>query len=128
MWSDGYYYLNIYYDKDLSASFETENLRNFLMSISELKQNSNYKFSNQQDFPFTEILLLNARNSDNWSENDVNKKKTNLLAIVCQKSDEANFQKLKNVFIKITDFLSWQLVDEKNDDGIEDFVIWKSQR
>ncbi|WP_131387726.1 hypothetical protein [Flavobacterium suncheonense] len=105
-----------------------EKLVTFLMSITELKQNSNYLFANNQGFPFTEILLLNAKNIDSWSENNFAKTKVNLLAIVCEKGNDENFQKLKMMFIKIANFLSWQLVDEETDDGIENFIIWESKR
>ncbi|MEN2400124.1 hypothetical protein GKZ90_0010065 [Flavobacterium sp. MC2016-06] len=119
MWSDRYYYLNIYSDKELSTSFNTLEIRNFLESLKELKKKSDFVFNNQTDFPFTIIILLNARNIDSWSDKDVNESKTNLLSIVCAKSNDEDFKILKETFIKIAKFLNWKLIEEDSENEIK---------
>lgn len=112
MWSDQYHYFNIYYDEELSLTVQTSELKKFLLSLEELKQKSNFTFNNQIGFPFTEIILLNAKSLNSWSQNDTNKNKTNLLSIVCEKGKAESFEKLNTIFTKITEFLNWQLVEE----------------
>ena len=125
MWSDRYYYLNIYKDENLSSNRDTKELRDFIVRIPELKQVSKYEFKNIEPFPFTQLLLLNASSIDNWSDSDTNSKHTNLITIVCGKGENVDYGELKRVFIQIASFLNWKLVDEETDDGIEYFTIWE---
>jgi hypothetical protein len=127
MWSNEYYYFNIYKDKNLSADFDTKKLQFFLDTLPELKKAGDFCYKNNTTFPFTEFRLLFANSNSNYSSNDTNPIKTNLLPIVCSKYDKDNFDKYKSLFIKIASFLNWQFVDECTDDDIEDFVIWKPE-
>ena len=123
--TDKYYYLNIFHDEFLSVHRNTQELIDFLKMLPELKQTGNFTFSNSSKFPvFIDFILLNARHLNSWSDNDTDSQKTNLIAIVCAKDKPQNFEKLKELLIKIASFLKWQLVDEHTDDGIEDFIIW----
>jgi hypothetical protein len=129
MWSDKYYYLNIFHDEKLSINCNTQELIDFLKTLPELKQTGNFTFSNSSQSPtFINIILLNARELNSWSDNDTNTQKTNLIAIVCAKGNPQNFEKLKEPLIKIASFVNWQLVDEHTDDGIEDFIIWSPEK
>jgi hypothetical protein len=128
MWSDKYYYWNIYQDKQLSADFDTQTLTSFLKSLPELEQVGDYFFQSPPPFPFADISLLYARSINSWSSNDVNDKKTNLIAIVCAKDNAENFEKLKSLFIRIATFINWQLVDEQTDEGIEDYILWQPKK
>lgn len=127
MWSDRYYYLNIYKDENLSSTFDTQELREFIQKIPELKQVNNYEFRNIASFPFTQLLLLNAKSLDHWTGSDTHQKKTNLITIVCGKSEQIDFNAMKRVFIRIAAFLKWNLVDEETDDGIENYSLWKPE-
>lgn len=128
MWSDRYYYINIYHDKNLSIECNTHLLVEFLKSLPELQQTSPFKFTNTGRLPFAELLLLRAKDADSWSEaRDTSSQKTNMIAIVCAKDTPERFQQLKATFIKIASFLNWQMVDEENDEGIEDFVLWQPE-
>lgn len=128
MWSDRYYYINIYHDKGLSVECNTSQLVAFLRELPELQQKSPFEFTNTEQLPFAELLLLRAKDADNWSEaRDASSVKTNMIAIVCAKDSPEKFQQLKVAFIKIASFLNWQLVDEQTDDGIEDFVLWQPE-
>ncbi len=127
MWSDSYYYLNIYKDEDLSSNWDTKELKDFINGIPELRQVNNYEFKNIESFPFIQLLLLKARCMNNYSESDTNPNKTNLITIVCQKGKHIEFNELKRVFIQIASYLKWKLVDEETDDGIENYIIWKPE-
>jgi len=125
MQSGSYYYLNIYKDKLLSTAMSTSKLKAFLANMPELEKNGNLGFKNRKTFPFTRIMLLNAKNVDSWNENDTSNKETNLITIVCVNGKVGNWEKLENLFIKIASFLKWAIVIE---DGIEEFenqIIWK---
>ncbi|MDJ1483632.1 hypothetical protein QNI16_24245 [Cytophagaceae bacterium YF14B1] len=124
MWSDRYYYLNIYYDKQLNAEVSTARLITFLQSIPQLMQYGEFKFSNIESFPFIRILLLRAKSLSYWSDSDVDSNLTNLITIVCTKGKKEDFTKIMDVLIPIASFVNWQLVDELTDDEIEDFVLW----
>jgi hypothetical protein len=128
MWSDKLYYLNIYHDKDLSASFDTNTLSTFIKSLPDLRQISKFEFKNAPTLPPLAILLLNANSVTSWSDKDTDNKKTNLITIVCAKENKDKFESLKSTFIKIAAFVDWQLVDEQTDEGIEDFVLWKPEK
>lgn len=78
MWSDRYYYLNIYKDQSLSEDTDTRELIKFLDTIPELEKKGRFAFKNKGTFPFFTLLLLKAKNLHNWSENDSDPTKTNL--------------------------------------------------
>ena len=125
MWSDRHFYFDIYKDKNLSSSVETKSLRAFLDTLPELKKTSDFNYRNVPNSNISiDLLILYAKSVDSWSSDDTNSKKTNLLTIVCTKRDSAVFEQHKTLLIKIASFLNWQLVDERTDDGIDDFVIW----
>ncbi|MDJ1496862.1 hypothetical protein QNI19_28260 [Cytophagaceae bacterium DM2B3-1] len=124
MWSDRYYYLNIYYDKQLSAEVSTSTLITFLQSIPQLMQYGEFEFRNIESFPFTIIFLVRAQSPTSWSDRDTDINKTNLINIVCTKGKKEDFKKIMDVLIPIASFVNWQLVDELTDDEIEDFVLW----
>jgi hypothetical protein len=125
MWSDRYYYLNIFHDVELSVHCNTKELIAFLKTIPELKKNGNFTFCNKSRFPISiELILLYARHLNSWSDNDTNQERTNLIAIVCTKDNQQNFELVKSIFIKIASFVRWQLVDEHTDDEIENYIIW----
>jgi hypothetical protein len=125
MWSDKYQYLNIARDLRLSERYPTFKLVEFLGSLKELKQTSSFRFKNSSSLSsFLDIQLLKAKGFDSWSENDADASETNLLAIVCAKGDESEFEAVKNLLIRIADHLGWQLFSEETDDGEEDVVLW----
>lgn len=128
MWSDRYYYLNIYKDENLSANWDTKELREFLGGIPELIQVGKYEFKNSEPFPFTQLLLLKVRNKDNWTGSDTNSIHSNLITIVCGKGEHIDYEAIKRVFIQIASFLNSKLVDEETDDGIENFTIWEPRK
>jgi hypothetical protein len=119
MWSDRYYYLNIYKDETLSAEANTEELKNFTSTIPELEVHGKFEFKNRKTFPFPQLLLLKAKSLDSWNGNDTNYERTNLITIVCSKGKGIYFDVLKGVFIKIASFLNWILVEEETDNGIK---------
>ncbi|MCP4521626.1 MAG: hypothetical protein GY827_08045 [Cytophagales bacterium] len=125
MWSDRYYYLNIYKDKNLSASCSIKKLRKYISEIPELKQDDLYNFRNIEPFPFTTLSFLHTDNINSWNSDDIDSEKTNLITIVCEKGKHVDFEELKRVFIQIASFLGWKLVDEETDDGIEGYIIWE---
>lgn len=127
MWSDRFYYFNIYKDEYLSSNWDTKELRDFINEIPELKQVDEYEFKNNLPFPFTQLLLLNAKTIKSWTESDINSKHSNLITIVCGKGKNVDFEELKRVFIQIASFLNWKLVEEETDNGIENFVIWEPE-
>ena len=125
MWSDRYYYLNIFHDAELSVYFNTAALIEFLKTLPELKQTDNFTFSNSPEFPMhISLILLCARSLNSWNDGDTDPLRTNLIAIVCTKDKVRGFEQLKNIFIKIASYVNWQLVDELTDDDVEDEVIW----
>lgn len=127
MWSDRYYYLNIYKDQSLSADTDTRELIKFLDTIPELEKRGAFAFRNKGTFPFLDLILLKAENPSNWSENDSDPTKTNLITIVCGKGEPTDLQELLRVFVQIASFLGWILVDEETDDGIKHHEVWKPE-
>lgn len=123
MWSDRFYYLNICKDLQLSKSCSTKTLIKFISSFSEIEQVNDFKYKNSSSFPFVEMLLLNTENIDSWSEKNVSPTNTNLIAIVCSKQNVNDFKKIKNILLKISTFLNWQLINEQTDDGVENYIL-----
>ena len=128
MWSDRYYYLNIYKDESLSSDVSTIQLREFIATIPQLEQRGEFEFSNTASFPFTSLWLLKAKSICSWSSNDTDPKRTNLITIVCSKGDNVDFRVLESVFTQIASYLNWTLVDEETDDGIENYIIWAPEK
>lgn len=115
MWSDRFYYLNIYKDNTLSSNFSTKDLKKFLKSLKEFEQTGKFKYQPRAHLPFAYFLLLNVDDPNNWSDSDTSSKITNLIPIVCSKGDHVNFEVIKPAFIKIASFLNWKLIDERTD-------------
>jgi hypothetical protein len=127
MWFDSYYYLNICRDRELSENFNSTRLLNFLRSIPELQQVKEFEFRNVASFPFLQILILKAKHLNSWNADDTDSKETNLVTIVCSKSDAKDFEKIKVVLIKIASCLNWPLTDEQTEDGEENKILWTPQ-
>jgi hypothetical protein len=126
MWSDRYYYLNIVSDLELSSAFRTQDLTSFLCKQPELVRMSNFKFKNAPDFlTFTDIQLLKANNYSSWSDKDVSHETINMIAVVCAKGGSGKYEPIKNLLIRVAKFLSWQLIDEETDDGVENYIVWQ---
>jgi len=128
MWSDRYYYLNIYKNESLDGEISTKTLQAFIKSIPELvEEPEGLSYRNNNDFPFIHLELLKVKNVNSWSSNDKNKKTTNFIAIVCEKGNGLNKVELFKVCIQLAFFLNWTLVDECTDHEAENFVIWKAE-
>ncbi|PWJ38652.1 hypothetical protein [Sediminitomix flava] len=125
MWSDNYYYLNIYKDEFLSEKVSTQKILEFLNEISDLENIGDFRFQNKEHFPFIELSLLDAKSIDNWNELDSSFDDTNLITIVCTKKNHDDYKVIEKVLIKISSFLKWTLVDEETDEGVENYIIWK---
>jgi hypothetical protein len=118
-------YLNIAHDLQLSVGHSTSDLIAFLSSQNELRRESDFRFRNSPSLSsFLDVQLLKAKSYTSWSGKDIDVAETNLLAIVCAKGDNSNFERIKALLIRIADFLQWQLIDEQTDDGEEDLVLW----
>jgi hypothetical protein len=128
MWSDRYYYLNIYKDDSLSGDVSTTQLRAFIATIPQLEQRGAFEFSNTASFPFTSLWLLKAKSLRSYSSNDTDPKRTNLITIVCSKGENVDFRALESVFTQIAAYLNWTLVDEETDDGVEHYIIWEPEK
>lgn len=128
MWSDRYYYLNIYKNESLDGEISTKTLQAFIESIPELvEEPEGLSYRNNTDFPFIHLELLKVKNVNSWSSNDKNKKTANFIAIVCEKGNGKNKVELFKVCIQLASFLNWTLVDECTDHEEENFVIWKAE-
>lgn len=127
MWSDRYYYLNIYSDEELTKTCDTRSLRQFLQSLPELTQVGDFNSENSHNFPFTRLILLHTSGKGGWNDSHVSAKRTNLIDIVCAKGEDVPFDCMSATFIKIAKFLNWKLIDELTDDDVENFVIWEPE-
>lgn len=125
MWSNKYYYLNIYKNETLECEVSTQLLREFINGIPELVQKGNFAFENRYPFPFTKVLLIKANSLDSWNDKDTDEHRTNLITIVCAKGAGIDFFELKRVFVQIASFLNWTLVEEYTVNDDENFEIWE---
>ncbi|KXX66888.1 hypothetical protein [Flammeovirga sp. SJP92] len=126
MWSDKYYYLQLFKDVDLSEEVSTKKVRQLINGFDELKSLGDFEFRNKKGFPFIQLLLLNVNSLRSWSEKDVNSEKTNLITIVCSKNED--FDTFLEILLKIAVHLNWTLVDEETDEGVENYIIWHSKK
>ncbi len=109
MWSDKYYYFNIYKDCDLSETTSSDRIRDFLSSIPELQAKSESAYINKSGVEFIDLILLKAPSLNSWSDKNLSIDETNLIAIVFTKN---TIEDLQAIFAKIANFLHWQLVEE----------------
>jgi hypothetical protein len=128
MWSPFYFYWNIYHDQQLSQSVGLVELNVFLKTLPQLVKKTDYSYRNAHGFPFTDIVLLNTRNKDNWSDRNYAGESVNLIVIVGSKSEHERIPELEALFIRIAEFTGWLLVDEYTDEGEEDFVLWQPEK
>ena len=107
MYSDRYYYFNIYFDKTLSKCVDTKEVVDFLHDIEELNYEGKGSYRNIKGFPFLDMQLLSVRSIDSYSSHDFSRKETNFISVVCTKGCQNEFLELKRIFEQIISFLGW---------------------
>ena len=128
MWSDQYYYLSLRPDNISSEHVKTAQIRNFLLTLPQFEQKSQFEFRNSNEFEFTTINILKIEDFDSWNSSQVDAEFSNFISIVTSKSPKIEFESIKNVIVPIAKFLNWKLIDEHTDDGQENFVVWQPKK
>ena len=123
MWSDRYYYYNLYKNIELGESLATKDVMDVLKARTELLMDGN-AFRNARHFPIITLSTIKARTLHSWSDDDFNDDRTTLIAVVAEKGTTQNDEKIKMLLIGIAASLKWQLTEEHSDDGIENHVVW----
>ncbi|MFB9075941.1 hypothetical protein ACFFLS_13490 [Flavobacterium procerum] len=122
MWSDRYNYYNIQSDLSFSKRIDTKEVVNILLESRCFRQKGNQIFSNVEDFPWLDLVLVETRNG-NFSSTDKEIPFVNLIAIVCSKGKNIDQSVYIKTFLKIAKALEWKLYLEEDDDDNENVEI-----
>ena len=128
MWSN----YHDYYEIRASASYildaETKQIQTLLDAMPELERIGLMNYKNAPRYPWIDLALAKGHNgafnfsSDTWHDT------FNMIPIVCSKSSAGMVPAAQIDFlIRVAKVLNWELINEENDAGQENIVLWKPQ-
>jgi hypothetical protein len=122
MWSDKYNYYNIQFDEKCSQRLSKSTVVDCLIETKILRQKNHQTFTNVDNFPWVDIVLVEA-NDGNFTVSEKENQFVTLVAIVCLKRQDINQQIYIDAFRGIADKLKWKLYLEEDDDGNEEIEL-----
>lgn len=125
MFSPFYYYFEIRGNSKYTKSTQVKALKNFLEKCPELQEENYFNYSNSPDFPWLSIFLTTASENGSYPVADASKDEINLLAVVgSKKNSDEDRKRYDKLLIKIAKYLSWEYIEEANEEGEEAVKIW----
>jgi hypothetical protein len=122
MWSDRYNYYNIQFDENFSQRLSKSTVVDTLLETKLFRQINHQKFTNSDQFPWVDILLVETYNG-NFAVSEKENQFVTLVAIVCSKGQNIDQQIYIDTFKRITNKLNWKLYLEQDDDGYENVEL-----
>jgi hypothetical protein len=122
MWSDRYNYYNIQFDENFSQRLSKSTVVDTLLETKLFRQINHQKFTNSDQFPWVDILLVETYNG-NFAVSEKENQFVTLVAIVCSKGQNIDQQIYIDTFKQITNKLNWKLYLEQDDDGYENVEL-----
>lgn len=128
MWSDRYGYYEIRATADYGATANTVATKAVLDKMPELAPDGLMRYKNADGSPWVNLILAMGNQGNFNCFADTQHDEFNMIPIVCFKSedDRVPAQQL-GFFITLAKALSWELIEEENDEGQKDVIIWKPQ-
>ncbi len=122
MWSDRNTYYNIQFDEKFSKKLNKATVVNCLLETGMFKQTNHQTFTNSDNFPWVDIVLVETYDG-NFAASDMENQFVTLVAIVCSKSQDVDQQIYIDAFRLIANRLNWKLYLEEDDDGNENIEL-----
>ena len=122
MWSEKYNYYNIQSDQSYTQKVEIKLICNILLNTNCFKQKDHQTFSNADNFPWLDMVLVETKDG-NFASSDNEIKFISLIAIVCSKGQNTDQTVYVNIFSKIAKTLNWKLYLESDDNENENIEI-----
>lgn len=77
-------------------------------------------------FPWIDLVLAKGQNGNFHCADETWHEEFNMIPIVCSKTESGKVPATQiNFLIRIAEKLNWELINEENDAGQEDVLIWK---
>ena len=122
MWSDKYNYYNIQFDEKFSQKLSKATVVNYLLETGMFKQTNHQTFTNSDEFPWVNLVLVETYDGNFFSSDEENKFIT-LIAIVCPKTQDLDQRIYIDTFKLIAKRLNWKLYLEEDEDGNENIEL-----
>jgi hypothetical protein len=85
-------------------------------------------YRNATGFPWMDLVLARAQAGSFSCSNDTWHDGFNLISVVCSKSEIGSVSTTQiALLVKLAKMLNWELINEENDAGQENVIIWKPQ-
>lgn len=126
MWSPFYDYYIIRPSEIDELTADTKRAQAMLDELPALVRVGLMNYKNATGHPWIDLVLAKGQDGNfNCSDNTWHDK-FNMVAIVCQKLDNASSSQTQLAFlVEVAKMFNWCLVHEEDDTGQEDLIIWK---
>ena len=125
MWSHLYGYYEIRGSADYSISADTEDMRTILADFPELKRVGLMSYENALGYPWISLCLAKSSKGSYSVSPETWNTEFNTIPVVCSKSDSGKVPAAQlDLLLRIAALLNWELLEEENDEGEEDVVLY----
>ena len=126
MWSNYYDYYEIRASESYSITADTKQMQTVLDTMPELERIGLMNYKNAAGYSWVDLVLAKGEKDSFNCSNDTWHDEFNMIPIVCSKSEKGSVPAFQITFlIKIAAMLNWELINEENDGGQENIVLWK---
>lgn len=125
MWSTYYDYYEVRSSGSYDLTADTKQVQAALDAMPELERVGLMNYKNATGYSWIDLVLVKGQNGNFSCSNNTWHDDFNMIPIVCSKSDKGSVPVSQTAFlIKIAAMLNWELVNEENDAGQENIVLW----
>ena len=126
MWSTYYDYYEIRSSGSYGLTADTKQMQAVLDAMPELERVGLMNYKNAMGYSWIDLVLAKGQNGNLSCSNDTWHDEFNMIPIVCSKSAEGSVPASQITFlVKVAAMLNWELVNEENNAGQENIVLWK---
>ncbi|GAA4030593.1 hypothetical protein GCM10022409_13550 [Hymenobacter glaciei] len=126
MWSNYYDYYEIRASASYGLTADTKQMQTKLDAMPELKRVGLMNYKNAAGYPWIDLLLAKGRAGGFASSNDTWHDEFDMIPIVCSKSENGSVPTSQIAFLVcVAKTLGWELINEEDDAGQEDIIVWK---
>jgi hypothetical protein len=128
MWSNHYDYYRISASANQRLTADTKQIQVVLDAMPDLERIGLMSYRNAMGFPWIDLVLAKAQDGSFSCSNDTWHDEFNLISIVCSKTETGSVSNTQIAFlVRLAQMLNWELINEENDAGQKNVIIWKPQ-
>lgn len=125
MYSPFYFYFEIRSDAFYSKSIDGYTLKGFLAGLDELALAEDDTYVTANGAPWLSMGLHHADPGGTFASSGSCPREVNLISIVGSRKEAGAARHFYlDLMVKIAAFLQWELVEEEDESGDEDVVLW----